>query len=39
MKLHNKELRDLYSSPRIIRMIQVKEDEIGRACRTHGGEE
>jgi hypothetical protein len=29
-------LRDLYSSPSIIR---IKEDEIGRVCNTYGGEE
>jgi hypothetical protein len=33
-KLHNEELHNLYSSPSIIRMIQIKEDEMGRACRT-----
>jgi hypothetical protein len=37
-KLHNEELHNLYSSPNIIRMI-VKEDEMGRACSTNGGEE
>jgi hypothetical protein len=36
VKLHNEELHDLYSSPSIIRMIQVKEDEMGRACSTNG---
>jgi hypothetical protein len=36
-KLHNEELHNLYSSPSIIRMI--KEDEMGRACSTNGGEE
>jgi hypothetical protein len=30
-KLHN-----LYSSPSIIKMIQVKEDNIGGACSTNG---
>jgi hypothetical protein len=35
-KLHNVELRNLYSSPSIIRMIQVKEDEMGRAYSTNG---
>jgi hypothetical protein len=30
---------ELYSSPSIIRMIKFKEDEIGRACSTHGEEE
>jgi hypothetical protein len=34
-KLHNEELHNLYSSPSIIRMIQVK-DEMGRACSTNG---
>jgi hypothetical protein len=33
-KLHNEELHNLYSSPNII--IQVKEDEMGRACSTNG---
>jgi hypothetical protein len=31
-KLHNEELHNLYSSPN----DQVKEDEMGRACSTHG---
>jgi hypothetical protein len=35
-KLHNEELHNLYSSPIIIRMNQVKEDEMGRACSTNG---
>jgi hypothetical protein len=34
-KMHNEELHNLYSSPSIIRMIKVKEDEMGRACSTH----
>jgi hypothetical protein len=38
-KLHNEELRDLYSSPSIIKIIQVEEDEMGRPCSTNGGEE
>jgi hypothetical protein len=38
-KLHNEELHNLYSSSNIIIMIQVKEDEMGRACSTSGGEE
>jgi hypothetical protein len=33
-KLHNEELRNLYSSPDIIR--QVKANEVGGACGTHG---
>jgi hypothetical protein len=33
-KLHNEELRDLYSSPSIIRMIE--EDEMGGSCNTSG---
>jgi hypothetical protein len=36
-KLHNEEFHNLYSSPNTIRMI--KEDEMGRACGTNGGEE
>jgi hypothetical protein len=35
-KLHNEELPNLYSSPSI---IKVKEDEMGRAYNTNGGEE
>jgi hypothetical protein len=38
-KLHNEELHNLYSSPNIIRMIKVKENEMGRACSTNGGDE
>jgi hypothetical protein len=37
-KLHNEELRDLYSSPSIIRIIKL-DDEMGRSCSTNGGEE
>jgi hypothetical protein len=33
-KLHNEGLRNLYSSPDIIR--QVKANEVGGACDTHG---
>jgi hypothetical protein len=35
-KLQNEELHNLYSSPNI---NQIKEDEMGRACSTNGGEE
>jgi hypothetical protein len=35
-KLHKEEFHNLYSSPRIIRMDQVKVDEMGRACRRNG---
>jgi hypothetical protein len=35
-KLHNEELHNLYSSSNIIGMIKVQEDEIGKACSTHG---
>jgi hypothetical protein len=39
-KLHNEELRDLYSSPSVIRIIKsVEEDEICGPCSTNGGEE
>jgi hypothetical protein len=37
--LHNEELRDLYSSPSIIRIIIVEEDEMGGPCSTNGVEE
>jgi hypothetical protein len=33
-KFHNEELHSLYSSPDIIR--QVKANDVGRACGTHG---
>jgi hypothetical protein len=36
-KLHNDELHDLYASPNIIRIIIVKEDELGSVCSTNGG--
>jgi hypothetical protein len=36
-KLHNEERQ--YSSPDIIRMTEVKEDEMGRACSTNGGDD
>jgi hypothetical protein len=35
-KLHNEELRILSSSPNIFRADQFKENEVGRACVTHG---
>jgi hypothetical protein len=38
-KLHNKELYDLYSSPKYNQNNQVEEDEMGRACSTKMGEE
>jgi hypothetical protein len=31
------ELHNLYYLPSIIRMIKLKEDEIGRACSMNGG--
>jgi hypothetical protein len=37
-KLHNEELRDLYSSPSIIRMIKSRRITWG-TCITNGGEE
>jgi hypothetical protein len=37
-KLHNEELRDLNSSPSIIR-DQVEEDEMDGPCSKNGGEE
>jgi hypothetical protein len=35
-KLHNQELSDLYCSPDIIGVIQIKKNEIGRACSMYG---
>jgi hypothetical protein len=37
-KLHNEELHNLFSSLSLI-TDEVKEDAIGRACSTNGGEE
>jgi hypothetical protein len=37
-KLHNEELRGLYSSPNIIRIIKSK-DEMDGPCSTNEGEE
>jgi hypothetical protein len=34
-KLHNEELHNACSSPSLIRMNQVKEDEMGRECSTN----
>jgi hypothetical protein len=36
-KLHNEELRDLYSSPSIIRLIKSRRVEMGGPCSTNGG--
>jgi hypothetical protein len=38
-KLHNDELHSLYSSPNIVRVIKVKEDEVGGTWSTHGAGE
>jgi hypothetical protein len=38
-KLHNDELHNLYSSPNIVRVIEIKENEVGGTCGTHGGGE
>jgi hypothetical protein len=38
-KLHNEELRNLYSSSNIIRVIKSKVDDIGWTYSTHGGDE
>jgi hypothetical protein len=38
-KLHNEELHNMHSSPNIITMIKSKEDQMGKACSTKGGEE
>jgi hypothetical protein len=35
-KLHNEELHNLYSSPDIIRQVEVKANEVGGARSTHG---
>jgi hypothetical protein len=38
-KLHNEEPHNLYSSPSIIRIIKVEEEEVGGTCGTNGREE
>jgi hypothetical protein len=38
-RLHNEKFFALYSSPNIIRMIKIKETEMGRTCGMYGGEE
>jgi hypothetical protein len=35
-KLHSEELHNLYSSPNITEHDQIKENELGGACDTHG---
>jgi hypothetical protein len=37
-KLHNEELRDMYSSPSITRIINFAEDEMSRSYSTNGSE-
>jgi len=35
--MHNEELHYLfYASPKIMRVIKIKEDETGRICSKHG---
>jgi hypothetical protein len=34
--LHNEELHNLYASPKYYSGDQMKEDEIGGTCSTHG---
>jgi hypothetical protein len=38
-KLHNEELRNLYSSPSIVRIIKSRRMMMGGSCSTNGGEE
>ena len=38
-KLYNEGLSDLYSLPNIVRVVKIEKREMGRACRTYGGEE
>jgi hypothetical protein len=37
-KLHNEELKDLYSSPNIVRVIKSRRIRWGGACSAYGGE-
>jgi hypothetical protein len=36
--LYNEELHHLYSLPNSVR-LKIKEDELGRTCSKHGGNE
>jgi hypothetical protein len=36
-KLHNEELRNMYSSPTVYQNGKIKEVVMGRACSMHGG--
>jgi hypothetical protein len=38
-RLHNGELHNLYASPNIIRVIIIREREMGEAFSTHGTDE
>jgi hypothetical protein len=38
-KLHNEELHKFYLSTSIMRMIQVKEDDVDSSCSMNEGEE
>ena len=38
-KLHNEELRDLYSLPSIVRVVKIEKNEMGGACGSYGGGE
>jgi len=35
-RLHNEELKDLYSSPNIVRVTKLRRIEIGWACDAYG---
>ena len=39
MKLHNEELKDLYCSPTIVRVIKLGRMRMGEACSPLGGKE
>jgi hypothetical protein len=38
-KLHNEELHGVYFSRSVVRVDEVKEDEVGGTCGTNGGDE
>ena len=38
-KLHNEELNDQYCSPNIIRLMKIKNNEMGGSCSTYRGKE
>ena len=38
-ELHNEKLNDVFSSPKTVRMMKSKRNEMGGAYRSYGGKE